>query len=434
MNRMSPVSIGFKVTPVYRNYVLWILWLAGVLSFLDRQVFSVLLESIKADMRLTDTELGLIGGFAISVFYATFGLILGNMSDRFNRRNMLAACVTVWSVMTAVCGLATSFVTLFLARVGVGVGEAGGTPASASILADYFPPHRRSTAFAILGMSIPSGVLIGFLGGGWVNEFFGWRAAFAAVGLPGVIVAGIIYFTLREPPRGYSENRKDFQSGPKFIETLKYYLSIKTYRHLTMAIALFSLGALGSGVWAPAFFQRVHGLSSGEAGTWLGLIYGLGGMAGALFGGTVADYLVKKTGNVKWYFRMPAICLLGILPLAVFVYLSASPYPAFFVLILFVVLQHMPLGPANAMMQSLAGLRMRATIAAIMGFLTSALPSGLGPLIVGMASDHFTPIYGNETLRYAILGTVVVAYGWSAIHYYLASQTLAKDLAAAKDF
>ncbi len=433
MNRMSVVSIGFKVTPGYRNYVLAILWVAGVFSFLDRQVFSVLLESIKADMRLTDTELGLIGGFAISLFYAIFGLILGNISDRFSRRNMLAACVALWSLMTAVCGLANNFATLFLARVGVGVGEAGGTPASASLLADYFPPQRRSTAFAVLGMSIPGGVLVGFMVGGVVNEYFGWRAAFAAVGLPGLLVAAIIRLTLREPPRGYSENRRDFETGPKFIETLKYYLSVKTYHHLTMGTALFALGALGSGVWAPAYFQRVYGLSSGEAGIWLGLIYGIGGMGGALTGGLLSDFIVKKTGDVKWHFLMPAASLLGVLPFAAFIYLSSSAYPAFVALIAFVILQNMPMGPANAMMQSLAGLRMRATIAAIMGFLTSALPAGLGPLIVGMASDRFTPVYGHDTLRYAILGTVVVAYSWSALHFYLASRTLARDLAAAQE-
>ena len=434
MNRMSPGSVGFKVTPAYRNYVLAVLWLAGLLSFLDRQVFAVLLESIKQDMQLSDTELGLIGGFAISLFYATFGLILGNMSDRFNRRTILAGCVTVWSIMTAVCGLASNFVTLFLARVGVGVGEAGGTPASASILADYFPPSKRSTAFAILGMSIPGGVLVGFLGGGWINQFFGWRVAFAAVGLPGVLLALVIMLTLREPPRGHSENRKDFQSSANFLETLKYFWSVKTYRHLTMAIGLFTMGAMGSGIWIPAYFNRVHGLSSAEVGTWLGLIYGIGGMTGALTGGTIADYFVRKTGNVRWYLRTPAIALSCILPLAFFVYLSPTPYPAFAVQAVIVVLMHMPIGPNNSMMQGLAGLRMRATIAALMGFLTNAIPSGLGPLIVGMASDHFTPVYGNDTLRYAILGTVLLSFGWGAVHYYFASRTLTEDLAKATEF
>jgi predicted MFS family arabinose efflux permease len=434
MNRMSPVGTGFKVTPGYRGYVLAILWIAGMLSFLDRQVFAVLLESIKREMTLSDTELGLIGGFAISVFYATFGLILGNMSDRLNRRNILAGCIAVWSVMTALCGLAVSFATLFLARVGVGVGESGGTPASAAILADYYPPSKRSSVFAILGTSIPGGVLVGFLVGGWINEFFGWRAAFATVGLPGLILAVVVMATLREPPRGYSENRRDFQSRVNFVETLKYFWAVKTYRHLTMALALFATGALGSGVWVPAYFQRVYGMTSAEIGTWLGLIYGVGGIAGALLGGKVADYLIKRRGDVRWYLRMPAIVLVCILPLSFFAFLAPTRYPALVVLVGFVVLQHMPLGPQNAMMQSLAGLRMRAQIAAVTGFLAGAIPSGLGPYIVGAASDHFTPIYGDTALRYAILGVVVVSFGWSAVHYYLASKTLAQDLATAKEF
>ena len=434
MNRMNPVGTGFKVTSAYRNYVLAVLWVAGMLSFLDRQVFSVLLQSIKNEMRLSDTELGIIGGFAVSLFYATFGLLLGNMSDRLNRRNILASCIAVWSVMTALCGSAVSFITLFLARVGVGIGESGGTPASAAILADYYPPAKRSNAFAILGTSIPSGVFVGFLIGGWINKYFGWRWAFAAVGLPGLILAVVVMLTLREPPRGHSENRQDFKSGVSFPETLKYYWSVRTYRHLTMAMGLFTMGALGSGVWMPAFFERVHHMDSAIVATWLGFIYGLGGIAGALLGGRIADFFVKKTNDVQWYMRVPAVALTCILPLSFFVYLSPAPYAALAVQIVFVVLQHMPLGPQNAMMQSLAGLRMRAQIAALMGFLANAIPAGLGPYFVGAASDHFTPIYGNPTLRYAILGVVLISFGWSAVHYYLASKTLTKDLAAAKEF
>jgi predicted MFS family arabinose efflux permease len=434
MNRLSPVSAGFVVTPSYRTYVLAVLWIAGMLSFLDRQVFSVLLQSIKNEMHLTDTELGLIGGFAISLFYATFGLLLGTMSDRFNRRNILAVCVAVWSVMTALCGAASNFATLFLARVGVGVGESGGTPASAAILADYYPPSKRGSAFAILGTAIPGGVFVGFLVGGWIDHFFGWRWAFAAVGLPGLILAVVLMMTLREPPRGHSENRKDFTSGVSFSETLTYYWSVRTYRHLTMAMALFSLGALASGVWMPAFYQRVYGMDSAVVATWLGFIYGIGGIVGSLLGGKVTDVVVKRTGDVKWYLGIPAVVMACMLPLAFVVFLSSSPYPALLILIVFVVLQHMPLGPQNAMMQSLAGLRMRAQIAAVMGFLANAIPSGLGPYIVGAASDHFTPTYGNDTLRYAILGAVLLSFGWAAIHYYLASQTLRRDLAMAKEF
>ncbi len=433
MNRLNPVALGFKVTPAYRKYVLAILWLAGMLSFLDRQVFSVLLQSIKNEMGLSDTELGLIGGFAISLFYATFGLILGNMSDRFNRRNILAGCITVWSVMTALCGAAAGFASLFLARVGVGVGEAGGTPASAAILADYYPPSKRSQAFAILGTSIPGGVFVGFLLGGWIDRFFGWRWAFAAVGLPGLILAVVVMLTLREPTRGHSENRKDFAGGVSFLETLKYFWSVRTYRHLTMGMGLFITGALGSGIWIPAFFQRVHGMDTAVVATWLGFIYGFGGIAGALIGGKIADVVVKKTGNPAWYLRVPAVTLACMLPFGVFVYLSPWAYPALLVQIVFVVLQHTPLGPQNAMMQGLAGLRMRAQIAAIMGFLANAIPAGLGPFLVGVASDHFTPIYGNDTLRYAILAVVLVAFGWGSIHYYLASRTLGRDLALARE-
>ena len=187
---------NFTITRPYRLYVLGLLLAVYLFSFLDRQILSVLLQSIKLEFRFSDTQLGLLGGMAFALFYSTLGIPIAWLADQFNRRNIIAIAMALWSAMTALCGMATGFASLFLTRVGVGVGEAGGMPPSYSLISDYFPPERRGLALAVLGMGVPLGVLVGFLVGGWVNEFFGWRTAFMVVGIP----AGICGC----PPVGFS--------------------------------------------------------------------------------------------------------------------------------------------------------------------------------------------------------------------------------------
>src|SRR5690606_22118481 len=216
----------------YRAYVLALLIAVGVLGWIDRNVFAILLQSIKAELALADTELGLLGGAAFGIFYATVGLPIARLADRTNRRTLLAVSLTLWSVMTALCGAAAGFATLFLARVGVGIGEAGGTPSSHSLLADYFPPERRGFAFAVLSLYIPLGFALGYLGGGWLNEAFGWRAAFAIVGLPGVLVAFVVRLTLREPRRGAAEQAADTGAPPPLRASLRHFWRVRALRHL----------------------------------------------------------------------------------------------------------------------------------------------------------------------------------------------------------
>ncbi len=195
---------GFTVSNNYRFYVLGLLVAVGVCSWVDRNVFSVLLQSIKIEFSFSDTQLGLLGGMAFALFYTTVGLPVAYLADRFNRRNIITIALFLWSLMTTLSGMATGFVSLFLARIGVGVGEAGGAPPSQSLVSDYFPPDKRGYAMGILYLYIPLGFLVGFLIGGWINEFFGWRKAFFVVGIPGVILAVILRLTLREPPRGHA--------------------------------------------------------------------------------------------------------------------------------------------------------------------------------------------------------------------------------------
>ena len=194
----------FVVSDRYRYYVLALLICVGICSWIDRNIFSILLQPIKQEFHFTDTQLGLLGGIAFGLFYATVGLPIAWLADRYNRRKIITIALALWSVMTACSGLANGFGSLFLARVGVGLGEAGGSPPSQSLVSDYFPPERRAFAMGILFMYIPLGFMFGFLIGGWINQFFGWRAAFMVVGLPGLALALLVRFTLKEPPRGFS--------------------------------------------------------------------------------------------------------------------------------------------------------------------------------------------------------------------------------------
>jgi len=232
----------FEISNAYRSYVIAVIWLVMLLRFVDLQIIAVLLESIRAEFRVSDTQLGLLSGFAFALFYGTLGIPIAWLADRYNRRNIIAAAVGLWSAMTAVCGLAQSFLALLLARVGVGVGEAGGAPPSYSLISDYVRPEKRGTVFALLNSSVPVGLFIGFLVGGWVNEYHGWRAAFMVVGLPGIAVALLVRFTLREPPRGHSEQRTAGAPSP-LSETLRYLWSVRAYRHLVLATSIFTLGA-----------------------------------------------------------------------------------------------------------------------------------------------------------------------------------------------
>jgi MFS family permease len=321
----------FRVTDAYRNYVLVLIWFVALLRFVDLQIIAVLLESIKTEFSFSDTQLGLLGGIAFALFYATMGIPVAWMADRFSRRNIIAIALGTWSLMTALCGMATGFVSLFLARVGVGVGEAGGVPPSDSLVSDYFPPEKRGMVFAILRSSIPVGVFVGFMVGGWVNEYYGWRAAFMVVGIPGVFLALLVRFTLREPPRGFSEKGDTVVQAPALKEALRYLWRLRSYRQIVLATSIVTLGAYGSGIWIPSFFIRVHGMSAAEIGTWLAFIYGGGGLLGSMLGGLLADRLSKRSNDHRWYMWIPAIATISILPFSFFVYLWPNPVQALLV-------------------------------------------------------------------------------------------------------
>lgn len=418
---------------LYRAYVLGLLIAVGIAGWVDRNVFAVLLQSIKTEFLLSDTALGLLGGVAFGVFYATLGLPVAWLADRFERRSLIAGALALWSAMTAACGLATGFASLFIARVGVGIGEAGGAPPSVSLVADYFPPARRAFALGVLYLYIPCGFVVGYLAGGWLNELVGWRATFLAVGLPGIALALLVRFTLREPRRGESEGAPSVGPTPPLLDTLRYFLSRPALRHVPLGGALHGIGAFASALWLPAYFIRTFDVSSATAGAWLALAYGVGGALGVVCGGYFADAIVARMRDQRWYALWPATLLVATVPFIFALYLTTSPWWAVTALIAATFLSHAYLGPVAALMQNLAGPRRRAMAAAFYLFLVNLVSMGVGPVAVGMLSDGFGAWLGADALRYALLAIVAATTLLAALHFVLAARTLRRDLEHARE-
>ena len=412
-----------------RYYALGLLTVVYTFNFVDRQLLSILQESIKADLLLSDQQLGLLTGFAFALFYTVAGIPIARYADRNNRRNVVAIAIALWSFMTAISGLVQNYLQLLLARIGVGVGEAGGSPPAHSMISDIFPPERRASALAFYSMGINFGILFGFLAGGWLNEFFDWRVAFFVVGAPGIIVAFFVRYTLREPIRGLMEDRQDVATDTPFPEVLKLLWSRLSFRHLAIGGALNAFAGYSSSNWTASFMIRSHDMSTGELGTWLALIMGVGGAIGVFWGSYIAERLAKF--DVRWYMWMPTITGMICVPFMIATYVVEGAYTALIVSIVPGVLFNVYLGNSLAMTHALVGLRMRAVASAILFFLINLIGMGLGPWGVGLLSDMLSAELGSESLRYAMLYLLPAAMGWSAVHFLLASRTLQKDLEAA---
>jgi len=409
----STVAVGAPIpaapglfSEATRRYALSVLVVVYTFNFIDRQILSILLEPIKQDLGLSDTQLGLLTGFAFAFFYATLGIPIARYADRANRRNVIAGALAIWSGMTALSGLAQNFWQLLVARIGVGVGEAGCSPPAHSMLADYFPAERRATALGIYSLGIPVGILFGFLAGGWINEFFGWRVAFFVVGVPGLILALLVRLSLREPTRGMAEGRQVSGEQPSIRETLTALWRQRSFRHLAFGGALTAFVGYGVINWVPSFLIRSHGMQTGEIGTWLGLILGIPGGIGIALGGYLADRFGAR--DTRWYLWIVSVALLAGIPFAVATYLVPSAYAALWCLVLPVMFGNFYQATTFSQTQGLVGLRMRAVAAAILLFILNIIGLGLGPQAVGILSDLLRPQYGDESLRYALLAAGLV--------------------------
>ena len=408
-----------------RNYVLGILVIVYTFNFIDRQILSILLESIKNDLNLSDTSLGLLSGFAFALFYATLGIPIAKYADFGNRRNLISLAIGIWSFMTALSGLAQNFFHLLIARIGVGVGEAGCSPPAHSMISDYFPANIRATALGIYSLGIPFGIMFGLFAGGWINEYFGWRIAFFVVGVPGILLAIIFRLTVQEPKRGQAEGRADTKDQPNIIETAKFLWSKKSFRHLAFGASLAAFVGYGAITWLPSFFQRSYGMQTGDVGWYLGLILGIPGGLGIFLGGYLSDYFGSK--DVRWCLWIVALAMLITTPLYYMVYLSPTSNTSFLWLIVPIAFGNFYQATTFSQTQGIVELRMRSVAAAILLFIINIIGLGFGPQAVGILSDILSKNYGKESLRYSLMILTTLKL-WCAYHYYLAGKYLKYDL------
>jgi predicted MFS family arabinose efflux permease len=409
----------------YLRYALGLLTVFYIVNFIDRQILAILLESIKRDLGLSDSQLGLLSGTAFGIFYATLGIPIARLADVFSRKWVITLSLTIWSGMTALCGTAAGFTSLLAYRVGVGVGEAGGSPPAHSMISDYFPPERRATALGVFSLGVPLGILIGFAVGGWLDETLGWRRAFVIVGLPGVLLAAVGAVTLREPPRGHSEGIADVGETTTAREVITFLWGARSFRHLSLASGLYAFVGYSIVNWAPAYLIRSFGMGTAEIGLWLSLVFGLGGGVGVLLGGVLADRWAQTDRRGMLY--VPALAMLAALPFGPFIFTADSATVALSLLCVPAIAGLMYQAPAFAVTQSLVAPPKRATASAVLLFVVNIIGLAMGPAVTGILSDALAPRFGDASLGYALL-IVSCGLGWSAFHFWRGSRTLVADL------
>jgi len=432
---------AFSASEGYKRYVIWLLFTVYVFNFLDRQIFNTLLEPIKQEFAFSDTQMGLLGGLAFALFYSTLGIPIARLADQRSRVNIIAISVVVWSAATAFTGFAKSFTHLLIARLCVGIGEAGCSPPAYSLISDYFEPERRARAMSIYSMGIGGGVFLGFLVSGVVAEQYGWRAAFFIIGLPGILLGLLLKLTLREPPRGFSDNISVADRPPPFRQAVGALWRRRAFRHLSLAAALHAFAGYGVGSFLPAFLIRSHGMTVAEVGLALSMISAVGIMGGIYMGGSLSDRAARTRGDARYYMLVPGIATVLAVPIALCIYLLPSKYLILALLLPAQLLGYMYLGPSFTMTQSLAGVRERALAGAVLLLIINLIGLGMGPTLAGWLSDVFRTSLASggveasvataQGLRYALCAVTLINV-WSAFHYFMAARSLREDLAAVK--
>jgi predicted MFS family arabinose efflux permease len=406
--------------PRRATYVLGVLALVYAFNHLDRQVFGVLIEPIKADLGLSDSAMGFLGGLSFAFFHAAAGLPIARLADRGSRTRIIAVGIVLWSAATAASGLARSFAHLAVARIVTGIGEASNAPASHSLISDYFPPQRRATALAIFFVGSSVGVALGFLLGGWIAASLGWRWAFFILGAPGVLLALLVRWTVPEPERGAAEAGAVDAGSVSRRSVLEFLRTTRAFPLILLAQAIHAFSGNGLLLWTAPFLMRLHGMEIAETG-WVGPIAGISSALGVVSGGRLADHLGSR--DARWYLRLPALVALLGLPFTVAFVMSQSVGLALLCLVPHLFLAALPSGPIAAVIQSIVPLRMRAFAAAINLFATNLIGFGLGPQMVSVLSDAFGSVAGNQALRYAML-LVGVANLLAGLFYLLAGRAL----------
>ncbi len=414
------------MSTAYRAYVLAILVILYTFNFVDRVIVGILAEPIKHDLGLSDTQLGLMSGAAFALFYTFLGIPIARLADRGSRTWIMTGALAIWSGFTALCGQAQSFLQLFVARVGVGVGEAGGVAPAFSLISDYFPPRQRARALAVFSFGVPIGSGLGTLLGGLVASAVDWRVAFLSVGVGGLLLAPLFRLTVREPVRG----ALDALSGSppvarsSFPDALRLLARKRSFLLLTLGASSSSVVGYGLLFWTPSFFIRSHGLTLAQTAWLVGLGTMIFGIAGIWFGGWAADRLGVR--HKAAYALVPGVMLVAIVPFLVAGVLVPTVLAALVFFIVPMTLNASWTGPVYSALQHLVPPQMRATASALFLFMINLIGIGGGTLFVGALSDHLAPRFGSDALRYAI----VIAAGFyllSGAFFWAASRRLAGD-------
>lgn len=422
----EPAGASEGGVSAYSWYVLVVLTLAYVSNHIDRSILSILIEPIKKEFGASDLMMGFLTGPAFALFYTIAGIPIARWADRGSRRFIISLSISVWSLFTALAGLAVGFWTLALCRVGVGMGEAGGSPPSHSLISDYFPMEVRAKALAVYAAGTQVGVSFGWLLGGWLFLWLGWRMTFVAVGLPGLALALLIWTTIRDPERGGMEKVEAVVEPMPFRAALGHLLRQRSYSWVQVGGALHALSAYGLGVWVAPFLMRVHGMEIHVLGTWLGGIAITAGVGGMLFGGWLSDRLSPR--DQRWLLGVPILSACGSIPFTLaFLYLG-NPTGA---LIAYAAHTFLAMGysaPIYAMHQAVVKVNARSLAVAIHLFVANLLGLGLGPVLIGGMNDWLHGTYGDISIRYTMT-LAAVTNVFACIFYVIAMRTVREDIA-----
>jgi MFS transporter, Spinster family, sphingosine-1-phosphate transporter len=428
------------IRPRYESYLLATLAIVVALNGVERMSLGLLLQNIKLDLSLSDTQLGLLTGLAFAVFFSLMGIPIARWADRGNRVQIISLATALWGVAMALFAAAGSFAQLLLARIGMAVGEAGCNPTALSLIADHFTRAQRARAVARFMLGTPLSALVGYFLAGWLNELYGWRMTFMLLGLPSVALAALVRFSLKDPrchtqdatrlqasAQSKAQGSQSSQAPPGMKEVCATLWANKSFRHLVFYFSVTSFFGQGISQWQPAFFMRSFEMRTGELGMWMTLISGLGSFLGLYMGGELASRYATYQEGLQLRVLAILSCMLIIVKAAI--YFASNQYLAFALAGLNFVGVTASSGPILATIQTLVPERMRAVSFVVVFFFASLIGTGLGPLAAGALSDALQPVFGKESLRYALLA-LCPGYLWAAWHLWRASKTVITDLDA----
>jgi MFS family permease len=426
---MTTVTASFDWKS-HRKYVVFMMFIAYFLNSIDRNIINVLQQSIKLEFHLSDAQLGLMTGFAFALFYTSIGIPTARFIDGGAvRTKIIAGGLALWSVATALCGVCQNYWQLLICRAGVGVGEGTFGPCTMTMVSDYFGPTERARAMGIYLIGLPIGSLVGLSLGGIIADHYGWRMALLVVGIPGLLVALIIRFTMKEPPRGLADGKYvKLERALPIGQVFRTVTKKKTVVHLLLAASFASFSTVGGMVWFLPYLMRTYNLTPGQIGPSWGIMVGLTGMVGTLAGGFLADRFGKR--DRKYFMLLPAFSMLISFPFYIAAMISGNFYLCFACLMVPAAINNAWIPASMSLTQALAPLAMRALLGMFVTFAANLIGHGIAPPMIGALSDMFGGHFGTAGgLRWALI-VASIFYPWSALHFYLASRTVDKDCEA----